>query len=441
MIEPKILKGFRDSLPRQEIARRRLTGKVERIFRLFGFVPIDTPAIEYAEVLLGKGGGETDKQMYRFRDNGERDVALRFDLTVPLARYVAANQQSLCFPFKRYHIAKVWRGEKPQKGRFREFYQCDFDIIGSDNAASDAEILILIHTCLTEMGIGSFRVRVSHRGILSALLESLGIAEKNADVLRIIDKLGKIGSSGVEEALIEAGISSAAAHNIMAFVSSDNGTFPNAISMLREKFGDADFICRLEEIHSILESVGIADEFILDMSITRGLDYYTGLVFETSFLDYPSVGSICSGGRYNNLTGLYTRDSLPGVGSCIGLDRLLAALEEIKSPVTNNTSAADVMVARTESLAPIAEKTALTLRRLGIKTDMYVADRNMGRQYAYAESNGIKYVITSYVDGKYQIKNTETRESSEYTDLAEFAAAATLGAATGQTERQQTDKR
>ncbi len=423
MIEPKILKGFRDSLPREEIARRRLISKVEEIFRLFGFVPIDTPAIEYTEVLLGKGGGETDKQMYRFKDNGERDVALRFDLTVPLARFVAANYNTLSFPFKRYHIAKVWRGEKPQKGRFREFYQCDFDIIGPDNAKSDAEILILIHTCLSEMNIGSFRVSVSHRGILNALLDKLGISEKSAEVLRIIDKLGKVGEEKVKELLAGEGITEEQSEAIQRLITLPKNSFRETLSLLEADFPGAEFISRLDSVCKILESTGISDNFVLDTSITRGLDYYTGLVYETTFCDYPAVGSICSGGRYNNLAGLYTKEKLPGVGSCIGLDRLLSALEEIGSPIVKETGTADVLIADTESTSSHAEAIAKSLRNAGVKTDIYSADKPMGKQYAYAESNGIKYVLISCIDGKYQIKNTKTRETVSYENAEDFARA------------------
>ena len=229
MIEPKVLKGFRDSLPSQEIARQQLISKVQDIFRHFGFVPIDTPALEYTEVLLGKGGGETDKQMFRFMDNGNRDVALRFDLTVPLARYVAANYNSLAFPFKRYHISKVWRGEKPQKGRYREFIQCDFDIVGVDNAQSDFEILLLIHTCLTEMKVGQFKVSVSHRGLLNRFLATMGLESSSVQVLRAIDKLGKIGRDGVCACLKEDGLSDEAIEKLLDFISIEKVNFGSTL--------------------------------------------------------------------------------------------------------------------------------------------------------------------------------------------------------------------
>lgn len=407
MIEPKILKGFRDSLPTQEIVRQTLIAKVQQIFRSFGFVPIDTPALEYTEVLLGKGGGETDKQMFRFNDNGGRDVALRFDLTVPLARYVAANQSSLTFPFKRYHISKVWRGEKPQKGRYREFLQCDFDIIGADNAASDFEILLLIHTCLSTMKVGSFKVLVSHRGVLNRFLELQGIDSKSSEILRAIDKLAKIGTDGVTKILLEEGLNEENINNLLSFINLPKDSFEQTLGILKDMLGsDNEEIRRLDEILCLIKSVGIESDFVLDTSITRGLDYYTGIVYETLLSDMPSIGSICSGGRYNNLAGLYTRDNLPGVGSCIGLDRLIAALEETKSNIVTNQSYADVMI-----LSGLEQqKIAMALRKEGLKVDVYIGNKGAGAQYAYAQANGVPYVITSVDEnGLFTVKEIATR--------------------------------
>lgn len=423
MIEPKVLKGFRDSLPQQEIVRQNLISEVQRIFRLFGFVPIDTPALEYAEVLLGKGGGETDKQMYRFQDNGERDVALRFDLTVPLARFVAANYSQLSFPFKRYHIAKVWRGEKPQKGRFREFWQCDFDIIGADNAESDFEILLLIHTCLSTMNIGSFKVLVSHRGILNRFLSEIGLTDKSDDVLRAIDKLAKIGSDGVIECLKEAGINDSQIKQILDFINLPKNSFKETLDILSQRFGETEEIIRMNQLLKLMESCGIQNSFILDTSITRGLDYYTGIVYETLLEKLPQIGSICSGGRYNNLAGLYTKEKLPGVGSCIGLDRLIAALEETDSPIIRQNNFADVMIQRTEDNSQWAESLAYKLRSENIKAEVYIGDKGPGKQYAYAEANGIKYVVCSQNNNSFQVKEISTHqmlECSSFEDLCKL---------------------
>ena len=422
MIEPKVLKGFRDSLPQQEIVRQTLMAKIQGILRSFGFVPIDTPALEYTEVLLGKGGGETDKQMFRFQDNGGRDVALRFDLTVPLARYVAANYSQLSFPFKRYHMSKVWRGEKPQKGRYREFLQCDFDMVGVDNAQSDFEILLLIHTCLTQMQVGPFKVSVSHRGLLNRFLGSMGISDKSADVLRAIDKLGKIGSDAVKELLIQDGLTEEQTANVLAFISIEKKSFEKTLAELRKMFGECDEITRLSSILEMMKACGIEDDFILDTSITRGLDYYTGIVYETLLLDMPSIGSICSGGRYNNLAGLYTKENLPGVGSCIGLDRLIAALEELNSPIVTDASYADVMVAGLKDNPTWSESVAMKLRALGVRTDSYVGEKGMGQQFAYAEKNGIPYVVVSQSENNlFSVKEIATRKMLENLSLQQIA--------------------
>lgn len=414
MIEPKVLKGFRDSLPDQELVRQSLMAEVREIFRNFGFVPIDTPALEYTEVLLGKGGGETDKQMFRFTDNGGRDVALRFDLTVPLARFVAANYSELSFPFKRYHMSKVWRGEKPQKGRFREFLQCDFDIIGADNAASDFEILLLIHTCLKRMNVGPFRVLVSHRGLLNRFLAKLSISDKSDSVLRAIDKLGKIGKDGVCDILRNEGIQDCDIEKILEFINLPKERFSNTLDLLKNEFGsDSEEIVRLTEIYNLMKECSIEDDFVLDTSITRGLDYYTGIVYETTLLDLPSIGSICSGGRYNNLAGLYTKENLPGVGSCIGLDRLIAALEETNSPIISQSRHADLMVVSNNDDPLWQEKTAMKFRTLGIKTDCYVGSKGLGQQFAYAEAKSIPFVICSGSEGSYKLKEIATRKVYE----------------------------
>ena len=414
MIEPKVLKGFKDSLPNQELARQQLISEVQNIFRRFGFVPIDTPALEYTEVLLGKGGGETDKQMFRFMDNGNRDVALRFDLTVPLARYVAANYNNLAFPFKRYHIAKVWRGEKPQKGRFREFMQCDFDIVGVDNAQSDFEILQLIHTCLTKMKVGEFKVSVSHRGLLNRFLASMGLEASSVQVLRAIDKLGKIGRDGVCACLKEDGLSDDAIEKLLDFISIEKNSFGATLDILKNMFGACPEIERLEAIYSYMKACNIEKDFILDTSITRGLDYYTGIVYETVLVNMPSIGSICSGGRYNNLAGLYTKEKLPGVGSCIGLDRLIAALEELGSPIVRGSSYADLLVAYDSNNPEWSLKTANFFRDKGLRVDYYVGEKSLGQQCAYAEHNGIPTVVISG-DGKpyYTLKDIASRKVYE----------------------------
>jgi len=396
-IEPKILKGFRDFLPQTEIIRRDLTENIEATFRSFGFVPIDTPAIEYSEILLGKGGGETEKQIYRFKDNGDRDVALRFDLTVPFARFVALHKNELVFPFKRYHIGKVWRGENTQRGRYREFTQCDFDIIGSDSAQSDFEILFLIRTALLNLGL-DVTIHVNHRGIFNKFLFSLGLTEKSSDILRAVDKLSKIGKEETGNILAEIA-GEEKARKILEYTGA-KGSFKEVLNHITELSGGlSPQSQRLLYIEKFMREACGNNEtefFILNPSITRGLDYYTGVVFETFLNDMPDIGSICSGGRYDNLAGLYSKDKEPvsGVGSSIGLDRLLAALESLnKLPDTNNCTAAIACVNAENSgwYQALAQK----LRQEGIPCEVFSegSRENLVKQFILAEKKGLRYVL------------------------------------------------
>ena len=321
-------------------------------------------------------------------------------------------------------MSKVWRGEKPQKGRYREFLQCDFDMVGVDNAQSDFEILLLIHTCLSQMQVGPFKVSVSHRGLLNRFLGSMGISDKSADVLRAIDKLGKIGTDAVKELLVQDGLTEEQTANVLSFISIDKTSFGKTLAELRQMFGNCDEIIRLSAILDMMKTCGIEDDFILDTSITRGLDYYTGIVYETLLLDMPSIGSICSGGRYNNLAGLYTKENLPGVGSCIGLDRLIAALEELNSPIVTDASYADVMVIGLKDNPAWSESVAMKLRTLGVRTDSYVGEKGLGQQFAYAEKNGIPYVVTAQnpEDAKlFSVKEISTRRMLENLTLQQIA--------------------
>ncbi|MCK4516294.1 MAG: histidine--tRNA ligase, partial [Spirochaetaceae bacterium] len=327
LIEPRLLKGFRDFLPRDERERRRIEQILGQTFAAFGFEPIDTPILEYTEILLGKGGGETDKQIYRFEDQGDRDVAMRYDLTVPFARFMALHLHELPLPFKRFHIAKVFRGENTQRGRYREFVQCDFDIVGSDSASADFEIVLLMDRSFRAIGVDDIRIHLSHRGVFNSLLAHLGMTDRGEQVLRIVDKMRKIGETGVRAQLEEIA-GAAATDTIMTYITrgSDN---ESTLESMRTLAPDAEEdLRRLSEVLQAAKSVGIVDRIVLDPSITRGLDYYTGIVFETFLTALPEIGSVCSGGRYNNLAGLYTKERLPGVGTSIGLDRLMAGLEE-----------------------------------------------------------------------------------------------------------------
>ena len=412
MIDPVILKGFRDSLPKDEIPKKKIMRKLEDVFSSYGFVPIDTPVLEYTEVLLGKGGGETDKQIFRFSDNGGRDVAMRFDLTVPFARFMAAHHDEVGVPFKRYHISKVWRGENPQKGRYREFIQCDFDIVGADNAISDTEILSMMHKSFQSLGIERYTFHISHRGMFSAYLEKEGLSSSGIEILRTVDKLRKIGEDETKRLLVDITGSEEKADGIISFITAGkDSSFMETLEKLETLSGGRNESSeRMREIYQLLSSLGIEKSFVFDPSITRGLDYYTGIVYETFLDDLPSIGSVCSGGRYNNLASLYMKEQLPGVGSSIGLDRLLAALEELKSPLLEKTEAAEVLIIPETGKVSDALNEAEKLRSNGISTDVYlIPDAKMKKIYAYAEAKEIPYMLT-FKEGKAEVKDLTTRE-------------------------------
>ena len=400
LIEPKVLKGFRDFLPPAEMARRYVSEKIEASFRSFGFVPIDTPALEYAEILLGKGGGETEKQIYRFRDNGDRDVALRFDLTVPFARFVALHQGEITFPFKRYHIAKVWRGENTQKGRYREFTQCDFDIIGSDSAAADFEILLMIRSTLLGLGL-DLSIRVNHRGLFNRFLSHIGAGDKSVEVLRAVDKIAKVGLEETRLSLA-ALAGDSAARQILAFIGADRDgagaeSFEQTLERITElSGGPSPESERLALLRRFMHDTGTADSFTLDSSITRGLDYYTGVVFETFLTALPGIGSICSGGRYDNLAGLYSKIPVSGVGSSIGLDRMLAALESLgKSPAAAGYAKAAIACVSQEQ-GGRAQALAGQFREAGVPCEVFLeaaADGKLVKQFVLAEKRGLRWLI------------------------------------------------
>ena len=419
LIQPKILKGFRDFLPEQEILRTGLQEKVIKVFRSYGFVPIDTPVLEYSEILLRKSNGETEKQVFRFEDNGGRDVALRFDLTVPFARFTAEHKDELYFPFKRYHIAKVWRGEKPQAGRYREFVQCDFDIVGSDSPSSDFEILSLMKASLKEIGVENVTIKVNHRGIFNRFLAKLQVQEKSEDILRTVDKLAKVGVDAVVQELTEICGSEENAKLILDYIQKKSN-FTETLSHIEEMAGGrAEDSERMAKIYSMMQETGIADSFELDPSITRGLDYYTGIVYETFLNDLPSIGSVCSGGRYDNLAGLYMKDRVPGVGASIGLDRLIAGLEQL-GITEKKGSYVDVEIFNTDdSLCVEYQKLAGLLRAKGYSVEVFPEAKKIVQQYGVAEKKGIKWGIMMSAEqcasGKFQLKNLQTRETVDCT--------------------------
>lgn len=388
LIEPRVLKGFRDFLPDTELERKRVQRILEDTFERFGFVPIDTPVLEYTEVLLGKGGGETDKQLYRFQDNGGRDVAMRFDLTVPFARFMAAHVQELYLPFKRYHIAKVFRGENTQRGRYREFTQCDFDIVGVDSPAADFEILLLMRESFHALGIERLRIHLSHRGIFNRALQRLGVQDKAVEVLRTVDKIKKIGEEAVQEQLASLA-GETAADEILQFGKPESDFLSTLEKITQLAGGPGEDTERLQQIYQWMVDLGIEGSYLLDPSITRGLDYYTGIVYETFLLDLPGIGSVCSGGRYNDLASLYTKERLPGVGSSIGLDRLLAALEELgKKP--ERTGVTEILVfCLEEPLFKEYLSTAQALRKAGFATEVFPEQRKLSSQFSFAEKKKI----------------------------------------------------
>lgn len=402
-IEPKILKGFRDFLPAAEIVRRELTERIEAAFRSYGFVPIDTPALEYAEILLGKGGGETEKQIYRFMDNGGRDVALRFDLTVPFARFVALHQGELPFPFKRYHIAKVWRGENTQRGRYREFTQCDFDIVGSESPAADLEILLMMRDALAAAG-AEVTIRLNHRGLFNRFLSVLGIREKSVDILRTVDKLARAGRDETLDLLAElAGAEKA--RKVLEYIGAGGGAgkeagagaFDETLAVMTGLSGGPSAESeRLALLRRFMADAGLADSVILDPSITRGLDYYTGVVFETFLDKLPEIGSVCSGGRYDNLAGLYSGKDMTGVGSSIGIDRLIAGLESLGTIGGRPGFAEAVILCPEEEKGGLYQALARKFREKGTGCEVFFEAAPEGKfpkQYMLAEKKGARWCI------------------------------------------------
>jgi histidyl-tRNA synthetase len=421
-IKPQTLRGFRDFLPDQMIARERLIEIARSVYRSYGFAPIDTPALEYAEVLLGKGGDESDKQVFRFTDQGDRDVAMRFDLTVPLARFAAQHAQELGTPFRRYHIGPVWRGERPARGRFREFLQCDFDTIGTLSNSADIETLFVINDLLERIGFTDFSIRVNNRKVLNGLLEKCGVPDKAVGILRALDKLDKIGAGAVAHELTEVvGVNDDVARRVLEF------------ARLR---GDADQVLRqlepvlagcatgeqgltdLRELFSIVARCGWpADRVALDVSIARGLDYYTGTIYETTLGELPGIGSVCSGGRYDNLAELFTAQPLPGVGASLGLDRMLAALEELGRLPRTSTPASVLITMLDAGHINDYLQLGRQLRAAGIATEVFPEAKNMGRQLKYADRRGFRLAVIAgseeFANGTWLLKDLagQTQES------------------------------
>ena len=420
LIEPRTLRGFRDFLPAAMIPREKLMEVARGVYRRYGFVPIDTPALELLEVLTGKGSEETDRQMYHFVDAGGRAVGMRFDLTVPFARFAAQHINELGTPFKRYHIGSVWRGENPQAGRYREFVQCDFDTIGTTGVVSDIETALVIHELMHAVGVERFKIRINNRQVLTGLLDQMDLQGASTTVLRALDKFEKVGAEQVTKELNDAGLSQSQTEQVLA-LAAIHGSTDDVLSKLDSLLQGSEIgqqgVERLRTICGALKAAGVQDEFYqLDVSIARGLDYYTGVVFETVLGDLPSIGSVCSGGRYDNLAELYTKQHLPGIGASLGLDRLLAALEQLDL-LPKTISSADVFIPLFDS-ARINDyfQLASIVRKAGWSAEIYPEAKKLGAQLKYADQRGFRIALVAGSQeldaGQVQIKNLATKVST-----------------------------
>lgn len=421
IVKPSILAGFMELLPQEQIQFNKMKDTIRRTYESFGFLPLDTPVMEKADVLLAKGGGETEKQVYRF-EKGKSDIALRFDLTVPLARYVAQHYSELSFPFRRYHISKVYRGERNQRGRFREFYQCDIDIIGDGKLAiiNDAEIPAIIYNVFKNLKIGDFTIRINNRKLLKGFYGSLGI-EDSTYVLRIIDKMEKIGLDNVKAELKDLGLDDPSIESIIKFleISGSNGEKIQALKDLN--IDNETFLEGLDEIEKVFDYLKLFNvpeantEF--DLTIARGLDYYTGTVYETKLDDHPEIGSICSGGRFDNLASHYTKQSLPGVGISIGLTRLFYQLQEAGIIKTEKNILTDLLIIPFDGFEANAIELLSALRKEGVTGFINAESGKLGKKMKYADDLNIKYTILIGQDevdeGKYMLRNMETGDQEK----------------------------
>lgn len=424
-IKPQTLRGFRDFLPDQMMAREHLIDTARSVYRSFGFAPIDTPALEYAEVLLGKGGEESDKQVFRFTDQGDRDVAMRFDLTVPLARYAAQHIQELGTPFRRYHIAPVWRGERPARGRFREFMQCDFDTIGSTSNTVDIETLLVINDLFEKIGVNGFTVRVNNRKVLNGLLQKNDLQDHAVGILRCLDKLDKIGPDKVvAEMQNKVGISERQGNRVMemATLSGSNDDILTSLEvMLSGNETGEEGLANLQELFQTVKACGLPEDRVkLDVSIARGLDYYTGTIYETILHDLPGIGSVCSGGRYDNLASKFTSQLLPGVGASLGLDRMLAAMEELGMVKAASTPAPVLVTMFDRDHSADYVLLARKLRAAGIGAEVFPEAKGIGKQMKYANRKGFDIAIIAGADefaqGTWQVKGLQSGNQQNVPD-------------------------
>ena len=398
-IKPRTLSGFMELLPAPQTQMEQIMQILRETYSLYGFYPLDTPALESSEVLLAKGGGETEKQIYRFQ-KGDSDLAMRFDLTVPLAKYVALNYGQLAFPFRRYQIGKVYRGERAQRGRFREFYQADIDVIGDGqlDIINEAEIPSIIYRTFTRLGLTRFKIRINNRKVLNGFFAMNGLTEKAGDVMRTIDKLEKIGAEKVREILLEDfALTAEQADAVLAFITIEGGTEGILAALAGYKGRDEMFDQGAEELKTVagyMEAFGVpASHFEIDLTIARGLDYYTGTVYETTMLDHPEIGSICSGGRYDNLAEYYTDKKLPGVGISIGLTRLFFVLQDKGLLTMSNAAPADVMILPMSENIGASIELATRLREAGIRVQLNCEKKKFKAKIGYADKLSVPYVV------------------------------------------------
>lgn len=429
IVEPSILSGFMELLPKEQMILTHMTDTIKKTFESYGFIPLDTPVLEKSEVLLAKSGGETAKQVYRF-NKGDSDIAMRFDLTVPLARYVAQHYGELTFPFRRYHIGKVYRGEKPQKGRFREFYQCDIDIIGNGSLGivNDAEIVSVIFSTFKALDIGKFKIMINNRKLLNGYFEYLQI-ENTVETLRIVDKIDKIGRDNVKKELVkEVDISEETAESVLSFL--DNaGSIADIMAGLKkydipnDKYKEG--LAELEAVCENIKALGVSEDyFTVNLKIARGLDYYTGTVYETMLCDYPQLGSICSGGRYDELASNYTKQSLPGVGISIGLSRLFYQLNEVGAiQYSNKCTPTEILFIPMSDTVQYTLERATEFRNAGYSVEVYMNDGKMAKKLTYANKLGIPYVVIIGADekesGVFNLKDMATGEQHKISSAEE----------------------
>ena len=420
-IKPRTLSGFMELLPGKQQKLEQMMEILRNTYALYGFAPLDTPAIEDAQILLAKGGGETEKQIYRFQ-KGDSDLALRFDLTVPLAKYVALHYNDLAFPFRRYQISKVYRGERAQRGRFREFYQADIDIIGDGklDILNEAEIPAIIYRVFRGFGLSRFQIRVNNRKILNGFYAMQELSEKSGDIMRTVDKLDKIGAEKVRTVLVEdCALTEAQADEILEFIAI-TGTNGQVLAALEGYAGRNEVFDKgLEELKTVtanLAAFGVPEEnFAVDLTIARGLDYYTGTVYETTLLDHPEIGSVCSGGRYDDLAGYYTEKQLPGVGISIGLTRLFYVLDEqgLLNPDLPSAPADALVLPMTEDPAP-AIALAEALRSAGVRVQLYGEQKKFKQKMSYADKLGVPFAVLlgedEIAEGVCSVKDMRTGE-------------------------------